>query len=328
MPGTMINPVKEGSANEGHRTVSIIFLAYNHEPFVEQALRSILVQNYYPLEIIISDDRSRDATFDVLRRILSGYKGPHKVILRQNATTLGVARNLSTCLRCVSGQIVVMAHSDDVSLPDRVNKIAKHFAQMGSSNMLSFSDYTEIDAAGSTIGEVTVSVKAVNWTKPHIPGTPPGGVMAFRRTVFDFFGEIHPDVQGSEDDVMFFRASLLGTVTRIPEKLVLKRLHGKNPSATPPKRDLLWYKQKYQRLSAVWKQRQQDLHLWQENNPDQKLKTERMLHYISQKIAQCDAYLMLASGDRQTLLMAMKQLAISGGKLLRGLKLFWLASRE
>lgn len=57
--------------------VSIIFLAYCHEAFVEEALRSVLTQTYCPLEITVSDDHSPDGTFDVIRRMLADYNGPH-----------------------------------------------------------------------------------------------------------------------------------------------------------------------------------------------------------------------------------------------------------
>ncbi|NBY16877.1 MAG: glycosyltransferase family 2 protein, partial [Betaproteobacteria bacterium] len=61
-------------------TVSVLFLAFNQGPYVEQAARSILEQRgIAPLEIVLSDDASTDATFDILRALADQYRGPHQV---------------------------------------------------------------------------------------------------------------------------------------------------------------------------------------------------------------------------------------------------------
>jgi glycosyltransferase involved in cell wall biosynthesis len=55
-------------SGEQGRTVSMLFLAFNQASFVEQAARTIIGQSgIAPLEILLSDDASTDATFEILQ---------------------------------------------------------------------------------------------------------------------------------------------------------------------------------------------------------------------------------------------------------------------
>ena len=47
--------------------VSVIFLTYNQEKFVAEALRAALAQHFHDYEIIIADDGSTDATMSIAR---------------------------------------------------------------------------------------------------------------------------------------------------------------------------------------------------------------------------------------------------------------------
>ena len=47
--------------------VTFSLLCHNHERFIREAVRSALAQDYEPLEILISDDHSTDATLDIIQ---------------------------------------------------------------------------------------------------------------------------------------------------------------------------------------------------------------------------------------------------------------------
>ncbi len=46
-----------------HHKYSVIMMTYNQQDFVQDALSAILAQDCPPLEILVSDDKSDDATF-------------------------------------------------------------------------------------------------------------------------------------------------------------------------------------------------------------------------------------------------------------------------
>ncbi|SPV25434.1 Poly-beta-1,6-N-acetyl-D-glucosamine synthase [Capnocytophaga ochracea] len=49
--------------------VSVLIPTYNVEKFVEKAVRSIMLQTYANLEIIVVDDCSTDNTFAILEKL-------------------------------------------------------------------------------------------------------------------------------------------------------------------------------------------------------------------------------------------------------------------
>ena len=54
--------------------LSVIFITYNHGPYVEKALRSVLAQETdFPFEVVIGDDHSTDETGEILTRIAKEY---------------------------------------------------------------------------------------------------------------------------------------------------------------------------------------------------------------------------------------------------------------
>ena len=89
--------------------VSLILLVYNHERFVAEAIRGALSQTYSPLEIILSDDCSKDASFAIIERETANYRGKHSIRLNRNARNLGFARHLSWLHSIIGGNLVVVA---------------------------------------------------------------------------------------------------------------------------------------------------------------------------------------------------------------------------
>lgn len=54
--------------------VSVIFITYNHEKYVEKALRSVLNQETdFPFEVVVGEDCSTDNTAEKLRKIAAEY---------------------------------------------------------------------------------------------------------------------------------------------------------------------------------------------------------------------------------------------------------------
>src|SRR5882724_10978922 len=73
-------------------SVSGILITYNQDRFIADALHSVLNQTY-PMDIIISDDCSSDETPAVIRRILAGYKGSHRITMNTNCKNQGICGN-------------------------------------------------------------------------------------------------------------------------------------------------------------------------------------------------------------------------------------------
>ncbi len=93
--------------------VSVVMPAYNAEAFVADAIDSALAQDYRPIEVLVVDDGSTDATAEVVQR----YGDPVRYLRQENAGPAG-ARNLA--LQHASGRYVAFLDSDDVWHPRKL----------------------------------------------------------------------------------------------------------------------------------------------------------------------------------------------------------------
>ncbi len=103
--------------------VSLIVAARNEERNIEQALRSLLAQDYPRLEIVVVDDRSTDTT----AAILDGMSHEHtrlKIIHLKELPHgwLGKCRALQSGSECASGDWLIFADADIVMEPTVVSR--------------------------------------------------------------------------------------------------------------------------------------------------------------------------------------------------------------
>ena len=92
--------------------VSVWMITYNHEPFIVQALESILSQKTtFDIEIVIGEDCSTDLT----RAIVKEYaeKFPHKIKLLLHPQTIGVTPNFAATFQKCRGKYVALLEGDD-----------------------------------------------------------------------------------------------------------------------------------------------------------------------------------------------------------------------
>ncbi|MFZ2586648.1 MAG: glycosyltransferase [Alphaproteobacteria bacterium] len=105
-------------------TVSVIIPAYNSAQTLPATLASVAAQTYPPLEILICDDSSTDATWAYLQSLkgkLKGKKGNIPVtIFQQPNAGAGAARN--RCLKVAKGDLVTFLDADDRWLPAKLKR--------------------------------------------------------------------------------------------------------------------------------------------------------------------------------------------------------------
>jgi glycosyltransferase involved in cell wall biosynthesis len=205
--------------------VTAILLSYNCAGVIEDALHSVLAQDCEPMEVIVSDDASEDETWAVLQRGLAAYAGPHRVSLRRRTTNSGSkSAHLNEVFPLASGRVFVSFDGDDVSEPDRVQKLLAEFRRDSQISAV-YSGYLLMDAEGRPKGRGQVphpppQADARHWFA-RVDAYASGATLAVRRDVFDVFGPLDPRIH--EDVVLPFRASLLGRVHFLDENLVRYR---------------------------------------------------------------------------------------------------------
>ena len=97
--------------------VSLCILTYNQERYIRETVEGTLSQDYQNLEIIISDDNSTDSTFQIIKEISDCYLGPHRLIINQNNSNLGIVEHVNKVIFDLShGAYIMLSGGDDVCM--------------------------------------------------------------------------------------------------------------------------------------------------------------------------------------------------------------------
>lgn len=210
--------------------VTFALIAYKQERFIADSVRAAFEQSYPNLEIILSDDASPDDTFLLIRQLAESYVGSHRVVVSQNPINLGLAGHVNKVCELATGEIIVIAAGDDISLPQRVERLVELFCNNPDAYSV-YSNAAYIDDTGATLpgtlGEyrriVPATPEAIFNGKSHAYGCS----HAWRKQTYTWFGPLHPTVV-YEDQALSMRSALLGQVAYIDEILVRYRMHSDN----------------------------------------------------------------------------------------------------
>lgn len=96
------------SANEV--MITVIMPAYNAEKYIAQAIESVLAQDV-PLELLVIDDCSSDATVQVVEHFANQPDSP--VILVKNKSNMGAAATRNRGMEMARGKYIAFLDSDD-----------------------------------------------------------------------------------------------------------------------------------------------------------------------------------------------------------------------
>ena len=88
--------------------------SYNHAPFVEECLRSIIGQTLQPKKLLVIDDGSRDGSPDVIKKVLKDCPFDSEFVARENR---GLCATLNEALERSSSEFFAYLGSDDIWLP-------------------------------------------------------------------------------------------------------------------------------------------------------------------------------------------------------------------
>lgn len=99
--------------------VTIGCAVYNGEATLARALRTVVGQDYDNLEIIISDDCSKDGSPAIYREF--ARKDP-RIRIIENPKNIGVTRNFNQLVREAHGKYFMWADQDDLRAPSFVSK--------------------------------------------------------------------------------------------------------------------------------------------------------------------------------------------------------------
>lgn len=104
-------------------TFSVVIPLYNHERYIESALRSVLNQTHKPLDIVLVDDGSSDNGLALARKVLADFPGA-VVVAQENQ---GAHNAINRAISLSRGSHVAVLNSDDLFKPYKLERCAKLF---------------------------------------------------------------------------------------------------------------------------------------------------------------------------------------------------------
>ncbi len=102
--------------------VSVIIPTYNRAGIIEEAVDSVLAQDYEDFELIVVDDGSTDNTSEVL----VPYGDDVRVLFQENS---GVSAARNRGIAEASGKLIAFLDSDDLWLPQKLSTQVEFFHQ-------------------------------------------------------------------------------------------------------------------------------------------------------------------------------------------------------
>jgi glycosyltransferase involved in cell wall biosynthesis len=208
-------------------SVSVIMPAYNAEPWINEAIDSILAQTFPVLEILAVDDGSTDNTAEIIH----SYPEPVKYIYQEHR---GVSAARNTAIRAAKGDFVAFIDADDYWHPRKielqVNLLAEKKLEWASCETQAFDSTTReyIDGLFAPMrdGDILQPLLLNDFIGSATP--------IVRRTVFEragYFNEEY-DARIGEDWDMWLRIASEYPLGVVREKLAFHRLHSTSTMST------------------------------------------------------------------------------------------------
>jgi glycosyltransferase involved in cell wall biosynthesis len=129
--------------------VSIICLCYNQARFLNEALQSVLAQDYSNLELILVDDASTDDSVSLMRTFVTEHPSTQLLPISING---GNCRAFNRGLALARGKYVIDLAADDVMLPSRVSRQVAAFEALDDSYGVVYTNARLIDENSKDLG--------------------------------------------------------------------------------------------------------------------------------------------------------------------------------
>lgn len=218
-------------------SVSVALCTHNGAAFVEDQVRSILIQTRPISELVVSDDASTDDTVAVVERVVAELAPTLNPRILRNRPALGVAANFEQAIRACTGDLIALSDQDDVWANDRLARVVPAF-ESDPSLLLAHGDARLVDDAGMDSGSTLFGMLRISPLERRLidRGTAldaylrrnlvTGATTILRRSLAD---QALPIPAGwIHDEWLGIMAAVLGRAAILPGKLVDYRQHASN----------------------------------------------------------------------------------------------------
>lgn len=209
--------------------VTVIIASYNHAPYIEASIESVLAQTWPNIELLVIDDGSTDDSVQRIRHLQQKYGFDFRE--QQNQ---GLTRTLNESIVRARGSLIAPFGSDDIMLPERIAVQVAHLA-----------DKPEVGICGGNIEFIQadgtlypdeeqkqrdVPAQRINFDDVFLQrkSIPPTATLMFRKEALEKVGCFNPEIR-LEDVYIWLKITHAGYyIDRIDALMARYRKHPTN----------------------------------------------------------------------------------------------------
>jgi len=177
--------------------VSVITPSFNQGSYLEETILSVLNQNYQNLEYIVIDGGSTDNSVQIIK------KYEDRLAFWISEKDSGQSEAINKGFERATGEIVCWINSDDILLPDALNKVVNYFENHKDVDFLS--GYTVMINENSSIYSSVFTIRQKKWYAKRGIYYINQPSMFWKRKIFETTGLLKEDCHAQMDKELLIR---------------------------------------------------------------------------------------------------------------------------
>ncbi len=208
---------------------------FNCQPYLDQAIDSILDQSFTDFELIIVNDGSTDGTLSIAKRFF--HQDARITIV--DTPNRGIAAATNAGLAIAKGELIARMDGDDISVPDRFQKQADYLAQNGDVIAVG-AQVMLMDPHGRRLVMLPIPTDHDEIDAAHMKGDAAmfQGCVTFRAAALEkVMGYREEHI--AEDIDLWLQLAEVGQLTNLEDTLLLYRQHATSTGYTKRREQML-----------------------------------------------------------------------------------------
>lgn len=206
--------------------ISIVTPSFNQSIFIEETIRSVLLQGYPQLEYIVIDGGSTDGSVEIIRKYTPWLS--YWISEPDGGQSAAIGKGFARC----NGEIIAWLNSDDCYQPNTLLRVANFFKKkarvvIGNGDVYTCNEQSEIICrwfASQAYRFLAANIGINHWTQP---------ACFWLRSAYERVGGMDDSMQFCMDFDLCLRLTKIGTSRRIPGPPLAKfRRHTTSKTAT------------------------------------------------------------------------------------------------
>jgi glycosyltransferase involved in cell wall biosynthesis len=198
--------------------VSIVTPSYNQGAFLEETIRSVLEQDYQPIEYLVVDGGSTDGSIEIVRR----YED--RLAWWTSEPDRGQAHAINKGFARTTGAYMGFLNSDDTLLPGAVTRLVGALEHEPDA-LVAFGDALLVDERLGTTRLRRPGAWGVEPMTLRAGGTVVQPSSLWRRRAWELAGPFDASYHFWFEVLFFLEVACSGSATYVPEPLATYRLH-------------------------------------------------------------------------------------------------------